>query len=407
MTTYTRDCTCAKRRGTLLRGTLCLLLCAVVALAGPAHAGDPFVDAVDSFSQGTSGGFGAEALPAVVLGAPRGGELQQGSFDVVSLGIGGAIVLRFDPPVICDGPGADFTVFENAFHIGSPNGPVFAEYGFVAVSQDGEHYVEFPHDTASHAGLAGQGPVLSHPDNGIDPLDPSVSGGDPFDLSSVGLAWAAYVRVTDVAGAIADTGDLPQFAVPPSAGFDLDAVAALHACDPGAMPSASPTASPTPSPTRTVPAPTPTATATPSSIGPAPHHDAVGVGRRPVRLRIRAGQTSGTKRLRVRVRNADAAGDLPIRLSGAGCSAAIVGLGFDRRVNGAEDTAIVRAGRVRAAVVSVVVSSAAIATPDRREAAVCLLTFTASAAVPGNVDPTPGDNTIEVELSVLDLNDVE
>jgi hypothetical protein len=53
------------------------------------------------------------------------------------------------------------------------------------------------------------------------------------------------------------------------------------------------------------------------------------------------------------------------------------------------------------------VSSAAISTPDRRVPAVCLLTFTAEADVPGNVDPTPTDNAMEVELSVLDINDVE
>jgi hypothetical protein len=122
--------------------------------------------------------------------------------------------------------------------------------------------------------------VLSNPPNGIDPTDPSVSGGDSFDLADVGLAWAAYVRITDPGAAIPDPGNL----VPPgtSGGFDLDAIAAVHACVPGATetptptatvaPPATPTPTPSASPTR---ASSPTLTATPepsptSSPTPAP-----------------------------------------------------------------------------------------------------------------------------------------
>ncbi len=224
-------------------------------------AQDAFADAVTAYAPGVNGGFNAADLPNIVLGPPHGSGAMQGSFDVLALGIGGAIVLRFDAPVICDGPGGDFTVFENAFHSGSPAGPVFAEYGYVAVSQDGEHFTEFPYDASTHVGLAGQTPVLSNPDNDIDPLDPTMSGGDAFDLAAVGLAWAAYVRITDVGGAIADPGDLPQFTVAPNAGFDLDAIAAVHACDPGALPT--PTATGT-----TVPiSATPTRTRAPSMAG--------------------------------------------------------------------------------------------------------------------------------------------
>src|SRR4029079_2189853 len=128
---------------------------------------------------------------------------------------------------------------------GSPSGPVFAEYGIVAVSQDGVHFIDLPYDAVTHAGLAGQTPVLSHPDNGIDPLDPAVSGGDSFDLAAVGLPWAAYVRITDPGAAIPD----PRNALPPatSAAFDLDAVAALHGCDPGAVSTPTPTLTTVPS----------------------------------------------------------------------------------------------------------------------------------------------------------------
>ena len=232
-----------------------------MALAAAASAQDPFVDAVVSFTPGTHAGFGADQLPAIVLGPPRGAGLVEGSFDVVSLGNGGVIVVRFDPPVICDGAGPDFTVFENAFHSGSPSGPIFTDYGIVAVSQDGEHFVDLPYDPVTHAGLAGQTPVLSTPDNGIDPLDPSVSGGDTFDLASVGLAWAAYVRITDPGTTIPDVGNqIPQA---DNSGFDLDAIAALHACDPSAVALATPTS--TPSPTASDPTATTTPT-TPSAV---------------------------------------------------------------------------------------------------------------------------------------------
>ena len=194
-----------------------------------------------------------------MLGPPHGAGDTQGSLDVLSLGDDGSIVLRFDPPVICDGPGADFIVFENAFHAGSSDGPIFAEVGIVAVSQDGEHFVEFPYDPTTFAGLAGRSPVYSNPENGIDPTDPAVAGGDAFDLAQVGLPWAAYVRITDPGNAIPDSGSR----VPPgdSGGFDLDAVSEVYGCEIGA-PSATPTSTSVPEPTL---APTPTSTATASA----------------------------------------------------------------------------------------------------------------------------------------------
>lgn len=198
----------------------------------PSSAGaeDAFADAVVDFSPGAGGGFGAEALPEVVLGPPWGGGEVQQSLDVVSLGNGGSITLRFDLPVICDGPGPDLTVFENPFHVGSPAGPVFDEVGIVAVGQYGDHFLAFPYHALTHEGLAGREPVLSHPDNGVDPLDPALSGGDAFDLAELGLPWVSLVRIVDPGAAIADAGNL----LPPGdkGGFDLDAVAALHACNP-------------------------------------------------------------------------------------------------------------------------------------------------------------------------------
>ena len=366
--------------------------------AAASQAQDPFADAVVSFTPGTNAGFGADQLPGIVLGAPRGAGNLQGSFDVVSLGNDGVIVMGFDLPVICDGAGPDFTVFENAFHSGSASGPIFAEYGIVAVSQDGEHFVDLPYDPVTHAGLAGQTPVFSNPDNGIDPLDPSVSGGDSFDLASVGLSWAAYVRITDPGATIADPGNM----IPPgtNAGFDLDAVAALHACDPG------PVASPTPTYTAVPSQPSQTATSTSTPSSPTAANDATVVGHRPIKARIAKGAPSATKRLRVKVRNADASGSVPIRLTVSGCGpVSAASVDFDRKAAGAQDTAIVRAGAAKTAVISIEMAAVLVSTPDRHQPARCLLTLHAEAAVPGNADPHPNDNTFALELSVLDRND--
>ena len=243
-----------------------LLLLAVWTAPLAAHA-DPFADEVVSFTPGEHAGFGVDGLPGIVLGPPHGTGDLQGSLDVLALGDGGSIVLAFRDGVICDGPGPDFTIFENAFRAGG-DGPIFAEVGIVAVSADGVNFVEFPYDASTFAGLAGLTPVYSNPENGIDPTNPAVSGGDSFDLATVGLATATYVRITDPGAAIADPGNR----VPPgnSGGFDLDAVAAVHQCVAGPSPTATPSASPTPTAETPVATPshtrraTPTATLTPT-----------------------------------------------------------------------------------------------------------------------------------------------
>lgn len=246
----------------------CAALAALLVLGAgghPAAAQDPFADAVVEYHVGEFGGFGSELLPDVVLGPPVGGGAEQQSLHVVSLGNDGVITLRFELPVICDGPGPDFTVFENPFHVSTPTRPVFAEYGIVSVSQDGESFVEFPWDAATGAGFAGQVPVLSTPENGIDPLDPAAAGGDVFDLADVGLAWAAYVRITDPGLAVFDPGNNFRG---DQGGFDLDAIAALHACEPsGGTPATTPTFTPTPSPITATGTATATATIPSGRIG--------------------------------------------------------------------------------------------------------------------------------------------
>lgn len=195
--------------------------------AGQAGAGGgepepgPHVAEVVSFTPGPGAGFGQDQMPAIVMGPPQGKGADEGGLDVVSLGMGGEIVLRLGVEVI-DGAGPDLIVFENAFHVnGDVTKPVWKDLGEVSVSEDGAQWVVFPCEPATYqqSQCAGWRPVYASSESGVSAFDPAVSGGDPFDLASVGVARARYVRIRDRTLSVA----------PPTAGFDLDAVAVLHA----------------------------------------------------------------------------------------------------------------------------------------------------------------------------------
>lgn len=190
-----------------------------VAPSPVAGTGPAYPDRVVSFQPGEFAGYGSEGFPHVVLGPPRGGGGRAGSLDVLSLGSGGSIVLEFQGVEIVDGPGADLVVFENPFE--SSQG-LFVETGVVAVSEDGRVWHEFPCDARNAAGgfpgCAGVAPVLSNPTNGIPPASPG-AGGDRFDLGTLGVRRARFVRIRD---------SLANEAEGTSGGFDLDAVLALH-----------------------------------------------------------------------------------------------------------------------------------------------------------------------------------
>jgi hypothetical protein len=205
-------------------------------------AGGPFVTRVVSFAPTDCAGFGAASLPRIVEGPPIGGGTSRGSTDVVSLGSGGRIVVGFDPNAIVDGPGPDFVVFENPFWVGGNSNDIYAEPGEVSVSDDGETWYIFPCtptvDPQSALGTgtappygacAGWHVVYSTPQNGISPFDPSAGGGDPYDLADVGLKHARFVRIVDMTEeACPDAGSEK----PTTNGFDLDAIAILHAEQP-------------------------------------------------------------------------------------------------------------------------------------------------------------------------------
>jgi len=176
---------------------------------------------VEAFTPGDGAGWGMDEFPDIVYGEPRGGGLAAGSLDVLSLGKSGEIVLGFGGNAIVDGDGVDLLVFENAFYVGGDPDKIFKELGEVSVSEDGSTWVPFPchSDAAPYDGCAGWHPVLANPDEGISAFDPAVAGGDPFDLADVGLSRARFVRIKDIS----------NFGATDNAGFDLDAVAIVHA----------------------------------------------------------------------------------------------------------------------------------------------------------------------------------
>jgi hypothetical protein len=191
----------------------------------------PYASELVSLELGAEAGFGQDKLPKVVLGPPQGKGVEGGSLDVLSLGKGGSIQLGFGSRAIVDVEGPDFVVFENAFWPSGDASAVFAEVGSVSVSEDGETFLEFPCDAEGDGagrfpGCAGWSPTLVYDPKSVIPLDPSVSGGDAFDLADVGLASARFVRVTDRSNA----GAMP------TAGFDLDAIGVVRLEQPESSP---------------------------------------------------------------------------------------------------------------------------------------------------------------------------
>ncbi len=209
------------------------LVCALTACGGDMTSGpwdgspDPiappiYASEVLDFIPGENAGYGQDKLPDIVLGGPRSPGAGAGSTHVLSLGIGGEVLLGFEARTVVDGPGPDFVVFENPFTTVGPPG-VFAELAEVSVSTDAMNWHTFACDASNldsgpWPGCAGWRTVLDYDVENMDPLDPTLSGGDAFDLADLGLTEAKFVRIRD----LSTEGDAP------TAGFDLDAVGAVH-----------------------------------------------------------------------------------------------------------------------------------------------------------------------------------
>lgn len=201
----------------------------------PNDFADRFLGSDDEvkITYGINGGFGSHLFPQIVYGMPW-----TGGKDVVALGGGGSLLIKLNGFLVADGEGVDFTIFENPAHSKKLKGnlpeAVFAERAKVSVSQDGEKFYGYPCDVDNAAdfypGCAGVGEVFALQ----DPSDPTVSGGDHYDLAEVGLPWVQYIRIEDLDTCQPGdpTYETQQFKTlckgPGIQGFDLDAMAIVN-----------------------------------------------------------------------------------------------------------------------------------------------------------------------------------
>jgi hypothetical protein len=180
-------------------------------------------------------------------------------------------------------------------------------------------------------------------------------------------------------------------------------------------PTLTPTDTSTTTPTDTATnTPTPTATNTPTRTATLPPHDSVVVPHRPLTVHLRKATTL-TKTVRIKVVNADIlpAPETPghtIRLiaSDGDCPEATVsGLPhfISRKAGDLGDSILLAGGKTATAKVTLHISPPAFTSFNHITPRRCTLQF--SVTSPGNSDPVPGNNTLPVELNVIDHNDPE
>ena len=164
-----------------------------------------------------------------------------------SLGLGGSITVAFTDNAIVDRPGPDFTVFENAVPAVGRRRPARRSRSRAPSrsAPTASHWVDVPVRARRAAVLPGLRRRLSGVrDRSRSGVRRSCrrrrrsssssacrstasrrragSGGDSFDLADVGLAVARFVRID---------GGPQKMGLAGLAGFDLDAVAAVHSVD--------------------------------------------------------------------------------------------------------------------------------------------------------------------------------
>ena len=133
------------------------------------------------------------------------GDIPEDVYEVVSLGDGGVATLTFEYP-ITNGPGYDFAVFENGFHISGSND--FLELAFVEVSSDGNNFFRFNSIslTPTNTQVGSFGTLDTTNLNNL--AGKYCAGyGTPFDLeelkdvnSLLDVNSITYVRIIDVVG---------------------------------------------------------------------------------------------------------------------------------------------------------------------------------------------------------------
>jgi hypothetical protein len=174
--------------------------------------------------------------------------------DVVSIGAGGELTVRFDHEITASPShpyGIDLLVFGNAFlgvdfDSGLADGTLFDEPGHLAVSQDGVHWVDVPGVFADSlfptmgyqntpGPFASGGTIPTRYTRAVNPALTAASfagkdiagvsalyagsgGGAGIDLSALGLPWIEYVRVFQPAGDAFST-EVDAFAAVPEPGI--------------------------------------------------------------------------------------------------------------------------------------------------------------------------------------------
>lgn len=186
------------------------------------------IDTVVSFKagDGQNSGQSAEYFPMNIFGIPSrypNDKIPESSpTEVLSLGLGGEIIVSFKNYSIIDGEGVDFVIFENVF-TNPINKKLFVEPAIVSVSQDGINFTEFPYDFKTLEGCAGLTPTFGE----NNPFDYPSGGGDGFDLADIGLSEIKFIKIKDITVKLLK--DLDHFYYDPIiSGFDLDAVVGIN-----------------------------------------------------------------------------------------------------------------------------------------------------------------------------------
>lgn len=241
---------------------------AILASLETARAESPFATSVVSYAAGT-GAVAGFTNPTVALGAPErftGEGIAPGCVtpfqpafrpnEIVSLGVGGSLVVAFDHEVRDDARnpfGVDLLVFSNAFFSEMKAGAgvaagLVSEGGTISISADGTNWTVVPNlaaeslfptlgylDATPYAGAPGL-----VPSDFLRPVDPSITMGD-----LVGLPYEELVARYDGSGGGTgiDIGALGfasirfvRFDGPLASGFspEIDAVADVAALPPDA-----------------------------------------------------------------------------------------------------------------------------------------------------------------------------
>ena len=186
------------------------------------------IDTVISFKAGYGQNSGQESkhYPNNIFGIPNrfsSDKIAETSpYEILSLGIGGEIIVSFKNYTILNGVGIDFVIFENSF-INPVNKKYFAEPAVISVSYDGLEYFDFPYNYETLEGCAGVNPTIGDK----NPYDYPSSGGDGFDLNIVGINEIKYIKIKDITESIYQNKNHLYYDAVLS-GFDLDAVVGLN-----------------------------------------------------------------------------------------------------------------------------------------------------------------------------------